>query len=82
MRPKDVFAVKGLARQVKLKEAAEAGLGINDVERTFLRLIEEAWKPFHAVMPDPAGGPRGFDAGKKLKGRKRHSWPTPTGARW
>ena len=33
-----------------------------------------------SVKTAEAGGPRGYDAGKKIKGRKRHDWSTPTGA--
>ena len=30
-----------------------------------------------SVKTTEAGGPRGYDAGKKIKGRKRHAWLTP-----
>ena len=35
-----------------------------------------------SVRTTEAGGPRGYDAGKKVWGRKRHASPTPAGARW
>lgn len=31
---------------------------------------------------DPAGGPWGCDAGKTIKGRKRHAMVIPTAGRW
>jgi transposase len=33
-----------------------------------------------SVKTSEAGGPRGYDAGKKIMGRKRHASSTPTGA--
>ena len=33
-----------------------------------------------SVKTTESGGPRGYDAGKKVKGRKRRSWWTRTGA--
>ena len=35
-----------------------------------------------SVKTAEAGGPRGYDAGKKIKGRKRHAWSIPTAGRY
>lgn len=52
--------MSALSRQARVERALKKG------ERCFLDLL-----PGVALSPAPAGS-RGFDAGKKLKGRKRH----------
>jgi type I restriction enzyme R subunit len=54
VRPADVLSVDGFERQGKLREAAEAVLGIDEDKRTFLRIVGDAWQLFRAVLPDPA----------------------------
>ena len=54
VRPADVLAVTGFARQAALKQATDNLLGNDEEKRAFLRLVGDAWKLFRAVLPDPA----------------------------
>jgi type I restriction enzyme, R subunit len=54
VKPADVLAVSGFARQAALKRAAENLLGSDEDKRAYLRLVGDAWALFRAVLPDPA----------------------------
>jgi type I restriction enzyme R subunit len=54
VRSADILSVSGFERQAKLQQATQAVLGSDENERTFLRLVRDAWKLFRAVLPDPA----------------------------
>ena len=54
VRPADVMRVSGFERQAALQQAAEKLLGNDEEKRAFLRLVDDAWKLFRAVLPDPA----------------------------
>jgi type I restriction enzyme, R subunit len=54
VKPAEVLAVSGFARQAALKQAAENLLGSDEDKRAFLRVVGDAWALFRAVLPDPA----------------------------